>query len=111
MRSLTLKEALREISICGCSPYTLILGRLRLGPARREELDQLARILYEKNEHSCWSYEDYKIVMGFLLYSGMVKENSDGLLRLDLGDPHDVEYAEKATKACRKIYSILHVEV
>lgn len=94
----------REIGICGCSAYTLVLGRLWLGPASREELDSLARELYEENEHSCWSYEDYHVVMEFLLYSGMVKRSSDGLLRLDLRDPHDVEYAKLASKSCASVY-------
>ena len=85
------------LGVCGCSPYTLILGRLAVGPASPGELEALAREVYGDGS-SCWSMEDYRVVLGFLLYAGMVRYN-DGKLQLHLGDPHDWEYAEAARKA------------
>ena len=97
---------LEEIPLCGCSPYTLIMGRLWKSPAKKEELDNLARMLYV-NRRSCWSYEDYRVVMGFLLHSGMVKEDSNGMLTLDLEDPYDADYAKLALESCRQVYDLV----
>ena len=83
-------------SLCWPSPYTLILGMLWGQGATEEEIEEKARILYEERR-SCWSMEDYRIVLGFLEYAGMVVE--EGKLKLDLEDPLDLEYAEIAHRS------------
>ena len=87
-----------RLGVCGCSPYTLILGMLSIGPASPSELVSLANTVYGDGA-SCWSVEDYRVVLGFLLHSGMVRLEEDGRLHLHLGDPHDREYAETARRA------------
>lgn len=98
------EQVLSGQSMCWCNPYTLILGLLNVKPRRRSEIDEIARRLYD-NDHSCWSMEDYRIIMGFLLYSGMVVEK-DGLLFLDLEDPFDWEYAQLASRECTSLLDI-----
>ncbi|MCE4620676.1 MAG: hypothetical protein F7C33_06610 [Desulfurococcales archaeon] len=60
-------------------------------------MESLANTIYGDSA-SCWSMEDYRVVLGFLLHAGLVRYR-DGKLQLSLRDPHDREYAEIAKKA------------
>ena len=85
----------------GCSPYTFILGVLHGGPLPRSRLEALAAKVYGGGD-GLFSMRDFEVVLGFLLHSGMVVEEG-GVLRLNLRDPGDQQYARVSWLACRGV--------
>ncbi len=87
-------------TLCSCSPYTLIVGKLWHNPVNVEELFEIARRVYDSG--TCWTVDKFEAVLGLLRSLGLVKM-IDGKLVLELKHPDDLEYAKKASEFLRAL--------